>query len=65
MIEGDYAFFKFDKFFERLKAKDWKYKEEKTGRIMEQHTGNVSIEFLEQKDFPQKRKVNTMHQLKM
>ena len=34
LIEEEYAFFKLEKFFDRLKAKDWKYKEEKTGRIM-------------------------------
>ncbi len=33
LIEGEYAFFKFEKFYDRLRAKDWKYKEEKTGRI--------------------------------
>ena len=56
LIEGDYAFFKFDKFFERLKAKDWKYKEEKTGRIMELAYRECEIEFLEQKRFPTKEK---------
>ena len=56
LIEGDYAFFKFDKFYERLKAKDWKYKEEKTGRIMETTYRECGIEFLEQKRFPTTKK---------
>ena len=49
LIEGEYAFFKFDKFYERLKSKDWKYKEEKTGRIMENSYRECDIQFLEQK----------------
>ena len=56
LVEDDYAFFKFDKFFERLKAKDWKYKEEKTGRIMETTYRECGIEFLEQKRFPATKK---------
>ena len=56
LIEGEYAFFKFDKFYERLKSKDWKYKEEKTGRIMENSYRECDIQFLEQKRFPIKRK---------
>ena len=52
LIEGDYAFFKFDKFYDKLKAKDWKYKEEKTGRIMEHTYRECEIEFLDQKRFP-------------
>ena len=36
LIEDDYAFFKFDKFYKKIKkAKDWKYQEEKTGSMME------------------------------
>ena len=54
LIEGDYAFFKFEKFYDRLKAKDWKYKEEKTGRIMEYTYRECEIQFLEQKRFPSK-----------
>jgi hypothetical protein len=56
LIEGEYAFFKLEKFFDRLKAKDWKYKEEKTGRIMEHTYRECEIEFLEQKRFPTKEK---------
>ena len=52
LIEGEYAFFKLEKFFDRLKAKDWKYKEEKTGRIMEHTYRECEIEFLNQKRFP-------------
>ena len=52
LIEGEYAFFKFEKFYDRLKAKDWKYKEEKTGRIMQHTYRECEIQFLEQKRFP-------------
>ena len=38
LIENDYAYFKFDKFFDKLKSKDWKYNEGKTGRMMMVHT---------------------------
>ena len=54
LIEGEYAFFKFEKFYDRLKSKDWKYKEEKTGRIMENTYRECEIQFLEQKRFPSK-----------
>ena len=56
LIEGEYAFFKFEKFYDRLKAKDWKYKEEKTGRIMQHTYRECEIQFLEQKRFPTKEK---------
>ena len=55
LIEGEYAFFKFEKFYDRLKAKDWKYKEEKTGRIMEHTYRECEIQFLEQKRFPSEK----------
>ena len=56
LIEGEYAFFKFDKFYDRLKSKDWKYKEEKTGRMMQHYyTEECDIQFLDQKRFPSKR----------
>ena len=56
LIEGEYAFFKFEKFYDRLKAKDWKYKEEKTGRIMEHMYRECELQFLDQKRFPTKEK---------
>jgi len=56
LIEGEYAFFKFEKLYDRLKAKDWKYKEEKTGRIMQHTYRECAIQFLEQKRFPTKEK---------
>ena len=56
LVEEEYAFFKFEKFYDRLKAKDWKYKEEKTGRIMEYTYRECEIQFLEQKRFPTKEK---------
>ncbi len=55
-IEGEHAFFKFEKFYDRLKSKDWKYKEEKTGRIMEHTYRECEIQFLDQKRFPTKEK---------
>ena len=56
LIEGEYAFFKFEKLYDRLRSKDWKYKEEKTGRIMEHTYRECEIQFLEQKRFPTKEK---------
>ena len=56
LIEEGYAYFKFDKFFDRLKAKDWKYKEEKTGRMMESVYKSCDVQFLDQKRFPTKEK---------
>ncbi len=56
LIEGEYAFFKFEKLYDRLKSKDWKYKEEKTGRIMQHTYRECEIQFLEQKRFPTKEK---------
>ena len=52
LIEGEYAFFKFEKLYDRLRSKDWKYKEEKTGRIMQYNYRECEIQFLEQKRFP-------------
>ena len=45
LIENDYAFFKFDKFFDKLKAKNWKYSEDKTGRMMQVIYQDCEIEF--------------------
>ena len=55
LIEGDYAYFKFDKFFDKLKTKNWKYNEDKTGRMMQVTYQECEIEFLEQKRFPSKQ----------
>ena len=54
LIEGDYAYFKFEKFYDKLKAKNWKYSEDKTGRMMQVTYQECEIEFLEQKRFPSK-----------
>ena len=54
LIENDYAYFKFDKFFDKLRSKNWKYTEDKTGRIMQVTYKDCEIEFLEQKRFPSK-----------
>ena len=35
LIENDMAYFKFDKFFDKLRSKNWKYTEDKTGRMMQ------------------------------
>jgi hypothetical protein len=55
LIENDIAFFKFDKFFDKLKSKDWKYNEGKTGRMMQVTYKDCEIEFLEQKRYPSKK----------
>ena len=31
LIQNGYAFFKFNKFYDKLKSKDWRYSEGKTG----------------------------------
>ena len=56
LIEEDYAFFKFDKFYDKLKSKNWKYTEDKTGNMMMKTYENCDIEFMEQKRFPSKTK---------
>ena len=55
LIEGDYAYFKFEKFYDKLKAKNWKYSEDKTGRMMQVTYQDCEIEFLEQKRYPSKK----------
>jgi hypothetical protein len=53
---NEYAYFKFDKFYDKLKAKNWKYSEDKTGTMMEETYKDCGIEFLDQKRFPRKEK---------
>jgi len=55
-IEDGHAFFKFDKFYDKLKSKNWKYSEDKTGAMMEVTYEKCGIEFMEQKRFPTKDK---------
>ena len=61
LIQEGYAFFKFNKFYDKLKAKNWKYSEDKTGNMMEGTYEKCGIEFLEEKRFPSKEegKYNT------
>ena len=54
LIENDMAYFKFDKFFDKLRSKNWKYTEDKTGRMMQVIYKDCQIEFLEQKRYPSK-----------
>ena len=54
LIEDGYAFFKFNKFYDKLKAKNWKYNEDKTGTMMEKTYKDCGIEFMEGKRFPKK-----------
>ena len=56
LIEEGYAFFKFDKFYDKLKSKNWKYSEDKTGTMMEATYKKCEIDFLDQKRFPTKDK---------
>tara|TARA_R100001129_G_scaffold108969_1_gene74801 strand:+ start:82 stop:1713 length:1632 start_codon:yes stop_codon:yes gene_type:complete len=56
LIEENYAYFKFDKFYEKLKSKNWKYGEDKTGVMMKTNYKKCDIQFLEQKRFPSKEK---------
>ena len=55
LIEDGYAFFKFNKFYDKLKAKNWKYSEDKTGTMMVKTYEKCGIEFMEQKRFPKKK----------
>ena len=61
LIQDGYAFFKFNKFYDKLKSKDWKYSEGKTGNMMMKTYKDCGIEFLEEKRFPSKEegKYNT------
>jgi len=56
LIQEGYAFFKFDKFYDKLKSKNWKYNEDKTGIMMKTTYKKCEIEFLDQKRFPAKDK---------
>ena len=56
LIEEGYAYFKFDKFYDRLKAKNWKHGEDKTGVMMRKTYKECGIDFLDQKRFPAKEK---------
>jgi len=56
LIQDGYAFFKFDKFYDKLKSKNWKYSEDKTGTMMMKTYEKCEIEFLDQKRFPTKDK---------
>jgi hypothetical protein len=55
LIEDGYAFFKFNKFYDKLKAKNWKYSEDKTGTMMVKTYKDCGIEFMEGKRFPKKK----------
>ena len=55
LIEDGYAFFKFNKFYDKLKSKNWKYSEDKTGTMMMKTYKTCEIEFMEQKRFPKKK----------
>ncbi len=61
LIQDEYAFFKFDKFYDKLKSKNWKYNEDKTGTMMMKTYEKCEIEFVDQKRFPSKEegKYNT------
>ena len=56
LIEESCAYFKFDKFYDRLKSKNWKYNEDKTGAMMQSTYKKCEIQFLDQKRFPRKEK---------
>ena len=56
LVEEGYAYFKFEKFYDKLRSKNWKYTEDKTGVMMKNNYKNCGIQFLEQKRFPTKEK---------
>ena len=56
LIEDGKAYFKFDKFYDKLRAKNWKHSEDKTGVMMSNNYKECGLEFIEQKRFPTKEK---------
>lgn len=56
LIEGEFAYFRYDKFYDKLKSKNWKHAEDKTGILMEKNYKDCEIKFIEQKRFPSKEK---------
>ena len=56
LIEDGKAYFKFDKFYDKLRAKNWKHSEDKTGVLMSSNYKECGLEFIEQKRFPTKEK---------
>jgi hypothetical protein len=56
LIEDGFAYFKFDKFYDKLRAKNWKHSEDKTGVMMSNNYKECNLEFIEQKRFPTKEK---------
>ena len=56
LIEEGYAYFKFDKFYDKLRSKNWKHGEDKTGVMMKTNYKKCDIQFLEQKRYPTKEK---------
>ena len=57
--EGD-AYFSFPIFMNTLKSKEWKLKEDKTGRMIEDEDGNIKGE-LTRKRFPKKKDEKKSH----
>ena len=56
LIEDGFAYFKFDKFYDKLRAKNWKHSEDKTGVMMKSNYKECGLEFIEQKRYPTKEK---------
>ena len=56
LIEEGVAYFRFEKFYDKLRSKNWKHTEDKTGVMMKTNYKNCGIQFLEQKRFPTKEK---------
>jgi hypothetical protein len=56
LIEEGFAYFRFEKFYDKLKSKNWKHSEDKTGVMMKTNYETCGIEFLKQKRFPAKDK---------
>ena len=56
LVEDGFAYFKFDKFYDKLRAKNWKHSEDKTGVMMKNNYKDCGLEFIEQKRYPTKEK---------
>ena len=69
LIDGEFAYFKFVNFYNKLKSNGWKYPEDKTGIMIQEYFEKCDVEFIEEKRFPSQKKgeynTPTKHLLKI
>ena len=56
LIDGEFAYFKFVNFYNKLKSNGWKYPEDKTGIMIQEYFEKCDVEFIEEKRFPSQKK---------